>query len=229
MGSYKNDWELLRTTMQKLALAGNIWLCRGAVRCDLLGELKEWDDFDIMTEASESALHFAIQSSDFNVVRTFHGGYSFRLPGGRKVDVWSMMQTRGQRCASLGEALSTFEFNVDAIARSIFSGRIVDPLGVQSEIVSRKLKSQGGAEISQSAYNPLKAVYLMLRHHFTPNESVVRLWQRIPEIDSIPEKAISALQKELHELGIHHGLDEVRAMGEKYPAISDYIKVLIPR
>jgi tRNA nucleotidyltransferase/poly(A) polymerase len=225
--SRRNDWEQLRTFMQRLKLAGGLWLCRGAVRCSLLTELQDWDDFDVMTEAPEGELQRAIEQSGITASRTFHGGYSFELSTGRKIDVWSLTWTAGRRCTSLAEALSAFEFNVDAIAKSLRSGEINDPLEVQPEIVNRKLRLQGEAQFAKNAYLPLKAAYLVLRHNFTPDESVIRIWLESPKVEGLPMKAVPALQGEISRLGIRRNLAGVQAMARKYPGLANYINLLV--
>ena|SRR5437764_553159 len=110
------DWRSLTEFLATLNVSGEYWLCRGAIRCELLGELKDWDDFDVMAEASDEELHTAISKASNGVSRTFHGGYSFRLRSGRKVDLWSLSSTAGHQCVSVADAIARFEFNVDAIA-----------------------------------------------------------------------------------------------------------------
>ena len=228
MERYEADWEQLQVLFQKLELAGEYWLCRGAVRCDLLGELKDWDDFDVVVEAPEDALHSAIERCDIDTSRTFHGGYSLRLSTGRKVDVWSLTSTRGRRCASLLEAVSEFEFNVDAIARSVCSGAVVDPLGVRSDIINRQLRLQGDrASNLANAYLPWKAAYLVLRHNFVPDASVTELWRKVPSFDRLPPKALSTLRVELRQLGIHRRIDAVLDGAQSYPGLADHARLLI--
>lgn len=72
--SYKYDWDQLRNLMAALGLVGDCWLCRGAIRCELLEELEAWDDFDVMVEESAPALLSAIENAALNSSRTFHGG-----------------------------------------------------------------------------------------------------------------------------------------------------------
>jgi hypothetical protein len=212
--------------METLGLIGDLWLCRGAVRCALLGEIQTWDDFDVMTEMPLDALDAAIENSNLVHSRTFYGGYSLKLPSGRKVDLWSFTWTCRQRCASLAEALSLFEFNVDAIAWSLRNNTICDPRGVKEEILGRQLRVQTKDRV-QNKYMPWKAAYLVLRHDLRPCDSVVRLWDQTPTTDGLPEKAVRGLQEELKMLHIHKALNRVRRLSEEYPSFAGYVDLLI--
>jgi hypothetical protein len=224
----QNEWDQLRSFVQGLRLSEESWLCRGAVRCHLLGELQDWDDFDVITNASEGELASAIAKSNLPITRTFHGGYSFKSLTGRKIDIWALARTSGRECASLAEALSAFEFNVDAIARSFRSNEINDPLNVRSEILSRKLRIQETAQIERNAYLPVKAAYLVLRHDFEPDESIRRIWMHDPQIGDLPTKAIPALRQEIVALRIRRDLRTVKAFVDRYPGLVKYVDLLVP-
>jgi hypothetical protein len=220
------DWAALKVLISRLEIPGEQWLCRGAVRCELLGELQAWDDFDVIVEVSDTVLALAVEDSGIESSRTFHGGYALWLPSGRKVDVWSISATRGQRCSSLSEALSIFEFNVDAIARSIQTGEIVDPLAMRNEILSRALRIQNVQDATDNAYMPWKAAYLTIRHRLVPDNSVARLWQRTPSVAGLPDTAISNLRKELQRLGIFELIKELHETAQLYPGLSQYVNAL---
>lgn len=221
------DWEALKAVFGKFELSGELWLCRGAIRCELLGELQVWDDFDVMAEESDAVLRSAIERSETEFSRTFHGGHSFRLPGGRKVDLWSMSSTRGRQCTSLAEALSTFEFNVDAIARSLRSGEIIDPLGMQNQILRRQLRIQHATDARDNAYVPWKAAYLVVRHRFVPDASANRLWERTPSVVGLPDRAIPALREELRQLNASQQKEDLRKAARDYPGLSLYVDALM--
>lgn len=222
------DWEELREAINSLELRGEAWLCRGAVRCDLLGELKSWDDFDVIVEEDETALLTSVERAVPNFSRTFYGGYSFRLIGSRKVDIWSLTSTRGQKCKSLADALLTFEFNVDAIARSIRTGEIVDPLQVRGQILGRKLKLQDHIVSERNPYLPWKAAYLVIRHGFDPDASVSRLWIQRPSAAGLPDKAIPSLREELSQLQFLEQIEEIRARASLHSGFIDYVNALLP-
>ena len=97
------DWAALKVLISRLEISGEHWLCRGAVRCELLGELQAWDDFDVIVEVSDTVLAHAVEDSGIESSRTFHGGYSLWLPSGRKVDVWSI-RSRSLDMSSLSRA-----------------------------------------------------------------------------------------------------------------------------
>ena len=206
----ETDQQLLSSLMRRLGLT-ELWLCRGAVRCDLLDELQAWDDFDLMAEVSEIALREAFERSGISTSPTFHGGYSLRLDNGRKADVWSLTRTRGRRCTSLEEALGAFEFNVDAIARSVRTWKVVDPLLVESEITQRLLRVQGA---EANLYLPWKAAYLVLRHQLVPDQSVLALWEKAPSLEGLPDKAVKGLQEELGLLHIRTDMPVMASSGD---------------
>jgi hypothetical protein len=220
------DWNLMKELLEALRPRGEFWLCRGAVRCELLGELRDWDDFDIMADASEEELFAAVSSAGLSVRRTFYRGYSFRLGSGRKVDIWSFRSTAGQRCGSLAEAISCFEFNVDAIVKSVHSGALLDPFDVYPEIMERHLRLLRTSGIGQNnPYLPWKAAYLVLRHAFRPHSDIIRLWQNEPHLEGIPSHAIPALQDELRRIVID---EEVRAKATRYSGLNAYVSILAP-
>ena len=220
------DWNLLIELLAALRLGSEFWLCRGALRCELLGELQDWDDFDLMTDASGEELFAAVSSVRLSVRRTFYGGYSFRLRSGRKVDVWSFRSTGGQQCGSLSEAISCFEFNVDAMAKSVHRGVLLDPFNVYPEIMARRLRLLRRIEVDQkNPYLPWKAAYLVLRHAFLPDLEIVQLWQNEPNLEGVPSQAIPALQDELRRIGVD---EEVRAKVTRYSGLDAYISILAP-
>jgi hypothetical protein len=218
--------EILQSLRHLENFSGELWLCRGAVRCILLNELQPWDDFDAIVSMPPGDLDRGIKNASLNPTRTFHGGYSFILPEGRKLDVWSLETTMRGQPRSIDDALSKFEFNVDAVAWSVFDKTITDPLNVLSEITARKLRLLNPAR--ENPYLPLKAAYLLLRHNFKPDKTVTANWKTSWSAEDIPQSAIIGLQQQLRWLNITKDGQQVRGVQEEYPEISQYLKVLLP-
>lgn len=220
------DWNLLIELLAALRLRSEFWLCRGALRCELLGELQAWDDFDLMADASEEELFAAVSSAELSVRRTFYAGYSFRLRSGRKVDIWSFRSTGGQQCGSLVEAISCFEFNVDGMAKSVHRGALLDPFNVYPEIMERRLRFLRRITADQkNPYLPWKAAYLVLRHAFLPDPEIVQLWQNEPNLEGVPSHATPALRDELRRIGVD---EDVRAKVTRYSGLDAYVSILAP-
>jgi hypothetical protein len=220
------DWDLVAELLVVLQLSGDFWLCRGALRCELLGELEDWDDFDIITNASQEDLFAAVSSAELSPRRTFYGGYSFRLRSGRKVDIWSLYSTGGRQCESLAQAMSCFEFNVDAIAKSIHTGLLYDPFNVYPELMERRLRLLRAVGVDQkNPYLPWKAAYLVLRHALLPDSDIIQLWEGASSLEGIPPHAIPALRDELRRVAIDK---EVEARAAQYSGFDTYVGILAP-
>lgn len=116
---------------------------------------------------------------------------------------------------------------MDAIARSLRTEEIVDPLRVSSEILARKLRLQSPLDSTNNDYLPWKAAYLVIRHRFVPDASVARLWRRPPTLGGLPAKAIPSLREELSQLHVETRMEELNARASLYPGLAEYFVALV--
>jgi hypothetical protein len=160
-----------------LAAAAEAWIVRGTVRCALLGQIKYWDDVDVITTASDDdiARHLAAAGIPFSP--NYFGTPKVAMPNGLKADVWAL------RMRPLETELAGYPHNLDAIAWSVRDGRLCDPLGALQAIAQRHLDIStaffGNASAHDLHYAALKSVYLIVRHTLTFSNRAAEL-MRMP-------------------------------------------------
>jgi hypothetical protein len=208
--------ELNQITELAASAGRRAWLTRGIVRCGLLAQIEGWDDVDIITDAPDAELNDTVAAHGM-FCRTTFGGYRLYLDSGRQVDIWSMGNTMGNRCEDVATALAQFEFNVDAIAMLLPTCEVVDPLVHVPELLALSLSLQPrdthNPYFGHSAYVPLKAAYLVLRHGFHPTSSILDLWRWPPSLSSVPPVAVERLRDELRYWGDRLHLSNEIAIG----------------
>jgi hypothetical protein len=142
--------------------AAEAWIVRGAVRCALLGQIKYWDDIDVITTASHDDIVGHLLDAGIPFSPNYFGTPKVITPNGFKADIWALG----------GHALETelagYPHNLDAIAWSVLDGRLCDPFGVAKAIAQRRLDINPAFIVNASAhdlhYTALKSIYLIIRH-----------------------------------------------------------------
>ncbi len=145
-----------------LPAAAEAWIVRGTVRCALLGQIKYWDDVDVITTASNDDIIRHLAEAGIPFSPNYFGTPKVIAPNGLKVDIWALG----------GHALETelvgYPHNLDAIAWSVRDRRLCDPLGVAEAIAQRRLDISpafiGNASAHDLHYTALKSIYLIIRH-----------------------------------------------------------------
>jgi hypothetical protein len=148
-----------------LPKAAEAWIVRGTVRCALLGQIKYWDDIDVITTASNDDIVGHLAEAGIPFSPNYFGTPKVIMTNGLKADIWALG----------GHALETelagYPHNLDAIAWSVRDRRLCDPLGVTEAIARRHLDISpafiGNASAHDLHYTALKSIYLIIRHALT--------------------------------------------------------------
>lgn len=153
------------------------WIVGGTVRCALLGQIKYWDDVDVITTASGEDIVRHLTKTGMPFAPNHAGAPNVHMPKGLIVDIWTL-----DGC-TLETELASYPHNLDAIAWSVRDRRLCDPLGVAEAIAQRRLDINPAFIANASArefhYAALKSIYLVIRHSLTFSDSAAEL-MRIP-------------------------------------------------
>jgi hypothetical protein len=164
-----------------LPKAAEAWIVRGTVRCALLGQIKYWDDIDVITTASKDDIAGHLAEAGIPFSPNYFGTPKVITPNGLKADIWAL---GGQ---SLETELTGYAHNLDAIAWSVRDRRLCDPLGVAEAIAQRRLDISpafiGNASAHDLQYTALKSIYLIVRHALTYSDRAAELMRTpiVPE------------------------------------------------
>jgi hypothetical protein len=179
-----------------LPAAAEGWIVRGTVRCALLGQIKYWDDIDVITTASNDDIVGHLVEAGIPFSPNYFGTPKVIMPNGLKVDIW----THGGQ--SLETELAGYPHNLDAIAWSVRDRRLCDPLGVAKAIARRHLDISptfiGNASAHDLHYAALKSIYLVIRHELIFSDRAAELMRTpiVPEPFLI--RHLIRLLRELH-------------------------------
>jgi tRNA nucleotidyltransferase/poly(A) polymerase len=129
------------------------WVVGGAVRDELLG--RELVDLDIaVREPEHTARAFARCSggAPFSLSER-HGAWRVALDGGRTVDFTPLPGT-------VEDDLETRDFTINAIARPLAGGEVVDPFGGREDLRARRLRAVRESVFEDDPLRLLRAVRL---------------------------------------------------------------------
>ncbi|MBV8180718.1 MAG: hypothetical protein JO045_18350 [Mycobacterium sp.] len=142
--------------------AAEAWIVRGTVRCALLGQIKYWDDIDVITTASNDDIVRYLAEARIPFSPNYFGTPKVITPNGLKADIWTL----GGH--TLETELAGYPHNLDAIAWSVRDRCLCDPLGVAEAIAQRRLDISpvfiDNASAHDLHYTALKSIYLIIRH-----------------------------------------------------------------
>jgi hypothetical protein len=136
------------------ALAGEEgWLVGGALRDELLG--RPVMDLDVACREPEIAARAFARASGgapFPLSER-HGAWRIALEDGRTVDFTPLT-------AGIAEDLATRDFTLNAMARPVGGGELVDPFGGQADIARRTIRAVGNGVFEADPLRLLRAVRL---------------------------------------------------------------------
>jgi hypothetical protein len=164
-----------------LPAAAEAWIVRGAVRCALLGQVKYWDDIDVVTTASHDDIVGHLAEAGIPFSPNYFGSPKVIMPNGLKADIWALAGH------TLETELVGYPHNLDAIAWSVRDRRLCDPLGVAEAIAQRRLDISpgfiGNASAHDLHYTALKSIYLIIRHSLIFSDRAAELMRApiVPE------------------------------------------------
>ena len=147
------------------------WVVGGAIRDELLG--REVVDVDVACPSPEpAARRFArLAGGAVFPLSERHGAWRVAFRDGKTVD-FTPLHREG-----IEEDLATRDFTVDALARPLDEGPLVDPFGGEADLLARRLRAVGPAVFEEDPLRLLRAVRLEDELGFRldePTEQLVR-------------------------------------------------------
>ena len=145
------------------------WIVGGALRDELLG--REVIDVDVACgEPKAAALRYAgVAGGAVFPLSEKHGAWRVACRGGKTVDFTPVQG------GSIEADLRTRDFTVNALARPLESGKLVDPLGGRADLDARRLRVVSPAVFTDDPLRLLRAVRLEDELGFRLDEESERL------------------------------------------------------
>jgi poly(A) polymerase-like protein len=172
-------------------LAGEeAWVVGGAVRDELLG--RELVDLDIAcAEPERAARAYAKRSGGAPFpLSERHGAWRVALDRGRTVDFTPLRD-------GIEDDLATRDFTINAIARSLVGGELVDPYGGAADLEAKRLRAVGETVFADDPLRLLRAVRLEDELDFRLDEETERLVRANAGLVSAPagERILAELRR----------------------------------
>ena len=201
------------------------WLVRGCVRSALLGQIKYWDDIDVVVNCTHEQIFRHLNDSCIPFSLNMYGSPKAVLHGGLKVDVWALDTKHGMA----GE-LARYSHDLDSIAWSVQEQKLCDPIGVSQHLADRILDINSlfdrTATTLERQYAAMKSLYLIIRHQLTFSERVsVMMKTAIDDPSPFLTKHLIRLMRELCLCVTHDDMDRSLAILESKLQGSDAIKL----
>ncbi|WP_267176878.1 hypothetical protein [Marinicella marina] len=202
--SISNKLALKRMSehIEKLLPSGtSSWIVRGYPRCAYLGELRYWDDVDVIVDCSQEELTKHLSRSRINWSYNY-----FRTPkifhfSGLTLDIWPLEKNQ-----SIHEAISKFTHNLDSTAWPVGGDSLLaENIVLQSldkRILSVNIPVIESMSKFDSSYAAIKSLYLIFRHNLDIDDSIAWLLNREFHDTSLMRKHVIRLVKELYICGI---------------------------
>lgn len=133
---------------------GFAWVVGGAIRDELLG--RPVVDVDVACGSPEPAArrHSRLSGGAVFPLSERHGAWRVALADGRTVDFTPL---HGE---TIEEDLATRDFTVNALARPLAGGGLLDPLGGEADLAGRRLRAVGPTVFADDPLRLLRAVRL---------------------------------------------------------------------
>ena len=166
------------------------WVVGGAVRDELLG--RELVDLDIaIREPEQAARAYARRSGGAPFpLSERHGAWRVALDGGRTVDFTPLPD-------SVEEDLATRDFAINAIARPLAGGELVDPFGGREDLEAKRLRAVGDSVFDDDPLRLLRAVRLEDELGFRLDDETERLVRKHGALVTQPagERIVAELRR----------------------------------
>lgn len=183
---------------QKLKI-NEAWLVRGYVRSSIFGELKYWDDLDVIVPFDRDTLISHLEHREINYSINHFGNPKIFLQDGFVIDIWSLKDDQ-----TITEAIEGFVHNIDMVAWSISDKEytVIDLDAYSERRLEVNLDVIKKLNDNDKAYAVLKTIYLLIRHNMIPGTTVADLFSLEIEMQGISQKHAIQLCKELSICGI---------------------------
>jgi poly(A) polymerase len=199
--------EVVRGTLS----GADAWLVGGTVRDELLG--RPLRDIDVAVAGDPAraarAVAKAVKGPVFRLSEDFG---AWRVIDRRQEVVYDFSPLQG---ASIDEDLSHRDFTVNAMARSLAGGELLDPHGGSADLEARTLRVVGARAYAEDPLRPLRLARFAAELLFSPDPETERLTResaaRVPEAS--PERVYAELRRLLIAEGALEGLTLADRLG----------------
>jgi poly(A) polymerase len=158
-------------TLGDILPAVEAWVVGGTIRDELLG--RPVRDVDVAVdgdpEAPARAVAAALRGPVFPLSETFGAWRVIDRSGGR---VYDFAPLQGD---TIEEDLAARDFTVNALARSLAGGELIDPFGGRADLEARTLRVLGPAAYESDPLRPLRLARFAAELGFTPDPETERL------------------------------------------------------
>jgi hypothetical protein len=217
--------------LREALAGGDGWLVGGALRDELLG--RPVVDLDVACREPEVAARAFARASGgapFPLSER-HGAWRIALEDGRTVDFTPL-------AAGLEDDLATRDFTLNAMARPVGGGDLVDPFGGQADIEGRTIRAVGNGVFEADPLRLLRAVRLEDELGFRCDDGTEELVRRHAALAPRPagerilgelERLSAAGYRRLAELGLVEALGGSDRLFDRIDAVdsSDYRLVCV--
>ena len=194
------------------ALAGrDAWVVGGTLRDELLG--RPVADVDVAVAEDPERIARAVADSV--------GGPVFRLS--EAFGAWRVLDRRGGRTfdfsllqgESIEADLAQRDFTVNAMARPVAGGELIDPHGGRDDLEAGVLRVLGAAAYERDALRPLRMARLAAELALSPDADTERLTRAAaPAVtQAAPERVFAELRRLITAPGVLHGLELADGLG----------------
>ena len=216
----------LTDRLREALAGGEGWLVGGALRDELLG--RPVVDLDVACREPEIAARAFARASGgapFPLSER-HGAWRIALEDGRTVDFTPL-------AAGIEDDLATRDFTLNAMARPVGGGDLVDPFGGQADIAGRTIRAVGNGVFEADPLRLLRAVRLEDELGFRCDDGTEELVRRHASLAARPagerilgelERLSAAGYRRLAELGLLEALGGSDRLFDRIDAVdsSDY-------
>lgn len=196
-------------TSNKFPIHVQTYLVGGAVRDELLGLPVNDRDYVVVGATADEMLQagFAVVGSDFPVFLHPHSGEEYALARTERKSGkgYAGFVAHASPDVTLEQDLERRDFTINAMAKSLETGEIVDPFGGQADLEARVLRHVSPA-FSEDPLRVLRAARFMARFKpmgFTVAEETKDLMRQMVdsgEVDYlVPERVLQELRRALTE------------------------------
>jgi poly(A) polymerase len=205
------------------ALAGRrAWIVGGTVRDELLG--RQVADVDVAVEGDPEpvarALADATRGAVFALSEAFGAWRVIDRAGDRVLDLSPL---QGE---TIEEDLSRRDFTVNAMARPLEGGELLDPHGGRDDLASGTLRVLGAGAYRSDPLRPLRLARFAAELGFEPDEETARLTRAAAPsvVQAAPERVFAELKRLVSADGALDGLalaDRLGLLRAVLPELSD--------
>jgi poly(A) polymerase len=194
------------------ALAGReAWVVGGTLRDELLG--RSTGDVDLAVaedpEGAARAVAEAVRGPVFQLSESFGAWRVIDRRGGRVYDVSPLQGD------TIEVDLAQRDFTVNAMARPLEGGELIDPHGGRADLESRVLRVLGAEAYESDPLRPLRLARLAAELGLRPDAETERLTMAAaPRVtEAAPERAFAELRRLLTSDGAVEGLELADRLG----------------